>query len=261
MFSAVCLGASISVPSMGSVVAQESAESQSLRPEVAQIEQQPKSTELGRRNVKAKTPRKSDTGRPAGGKKRDPALTRDRGIPSRAVVSPQIAPAAKQISDAVAREPPKRDVTATPENIETITDDKLASIARSYCSNNLASAAEARIASKRKALLELEERIEKKSAELSRLTADARDWVDRREKGRAMSRDSLVDAYSKMRPEAAAQQIGAMSDDVAVSIIMKLNARAASAIMNEMGADRAARIADKALRKPGDADDRQKSGS
>ncbi|MFT4095939.1 MAG: hypothetical protein QM651_02380 [Rhodoblastus sp.] len=146
-------------------------------------------------------------------------------------------------------------------SVEAATDEKLASIARSYCSNNLANAAEARIASKRKALLELEERIERKSAELSKLTADARNWVERREKSRAMSRDSLVDAYSRMRPEAAAQQIGAMSDDAAVSIIMKLNARAASAIMNEMGADRAARIADKALRKPGDADESQKSGS
>ncbi|HMN70980.1 MAG TPA: hypothetical protein PKA55_03810 [Rhodoblastus sp.] len=194
----------------------------------------------------------------SGGGRRAPAANL---ISSRAPAAAPVALPAKDAGAPTPAEQLRADDKAGIENSERVSDEKLASIARSYCSHNLASAAEARIAGKRTALLELEARVERKSAELGKLVADARDWVERREKLRAAARDNLVEAYSKMRPEAAAQQIGAMSDEAAVSILMKLNARAASAIMNEMGADRGARLADKALRRSEAVAEAGKSGS
>lgn len=138
-------------------------------------------------------------------------------------------------------------------------DAKLAAIAKAYCSNNAANAAELRIAAKRKAMVELEARVDSKSAELAKLIEEARAWTERRDKLWASARDTMVETYSKMRPEAAAQQLGAMSDEAAASIVMRLSARAASAIMSEMAAERAARLADSALRRTGAAT--EKSGS
>lgn len=141
------------------------------------------------------------------------------------------------------------------------TDAELAAIAKIYCTNNDAGAAQARDARRREKLAQLEKEIEQRSSALATLMQDARNWVEKREKMLSATRDGLVETYSKMKPEAAAQQLAAMNDETATSIIMKLNARAASAILNEMGAERAARLADNALRRSSSAAPRPKSGT
>ena len=46
--------------------------------------------------------------------------------------------------------------------------------------------------------------------------------------------DDVVSIYGKMDPEAAAAQLAAMDEPVAVSILHKLNVRAASSILDQM---------------------------
>jgi len=140
-------------------------------------------------------------------------------------------------------------------------DAELAAIAKTYCSNNTANVTEARLARQRRSLSELEREIDEKSLVLAGLVAEARSWTEKREKLLSAARGALVETFSKMRPEAAAQQLGAMNEEAAVSIIMMLNPRAASAIMNEMGSERAARLADSALRKGDPQANLRKSGS
>jgi flagellar motility protein MotE (MotC chaperone) len=55
--------------------------------------------------------------------------------------------------------------------------------------------------------------------------------------------DNLVAIYAKMQPEAAAIQIAAMDDPMAAAILGKLKPGAAGAILNEMEAERASRLA------------------
>lgn len=140
-------------------------------------------------------------------------------------------------------------------------DAELVEIARTYCTNNAANAMDARVAWQSRRLRELENEVLKKSEMLASLAQEARLWVEKREKMWGTARDSLAEVYAKMKPEAAAQQLAAMSEDSAASIITRLNPRAASAILNEMGPDRAARLADGALRRPGGGASREKSGS
>ena len=140
-------------------------------------------------------------------------------------------------------------------------DEELMEIARTYCGNMTAGAAEARVARQRRQLQDLEKEVVDKSASLAKLSQEARGWVEKREQLWTSARDSLVETYAKMKPEAAAQQLAAMSEETASAIIMKLNARAASAILNEMGSDRAARLADGALKRMDAGSRLGKSGS
>ena len=138
---------------------------------------------------------------------------------------------------------------------------ELENIARTYCSNNIPNAIEARVAWESKRLKELEIEVSKKSEALAALGHEARSWVERREKLWMSGRDSLVEIYAKMRPEMAAQQLAAMSEESAASIITKLNPRSASAILNEMTPEKAARLADGVLRGLKEKSGQEKSGS
>ena len=55
--------------------------------------------------------------------------------------------------------------------------------------------------------------------------------------------DDLVAIYAKMQPETAATQIAAMDDQMAAAILGKLKPGAAGAILNEMEAERASKLA------------------
>jgi flagellar motility protein MotE (MotC chaperone) len=64
----------------------------------------------------------------------------------------------------------------------------------------------------------------------------------KREEFTAHATDSLVEIYSKMKPDAAAPQLMAMDEFVAAAIMSKLSTKAASLIMAEMEAAKAARL-------------------
>lgn len=140
-------------------------------------------------------------------------------------------------------------------------DQELEKIARTFCSNNIANATEARVAWQTRRLRELEAEVTKKSAALSDLIQESRMWAEKREKLLTSTRDNLVEIYAKMKPEVAAQQLATMSEEIAANIITRLNVRSASAILNEMGSERAARLADGAMKSVNDRSTRDKGGS
>jgi flagellar motility protein MotE (MotC chaperone) len=111
-----------------------------------------------------------------------------------------------------------------------------------YCANVAPVAAEARIAWETRRLNELDAQIKQRVAELEKAEAETRDWVSKREALLNSASDDVVSIYGKMDPEAAAQQIAAMDETIAVSILHKLKVGAASSILDQMEAARAARL-------------------
>ena len=118
----------------------------------------------------------------------------------------------------------------------------VASVIRSYCTNNGAAAADARSAWQATRIRELEGRLEHKATELAALMEDARAWVLKREAILTKAEDGIVAIYAKMRPEAAAQQLAAMDEALVVAILLKMNARGAGSILTEMNPEQAARL-------------------
>ena len=121
-------------------------------------------------------------------------------------------------------------------------DKSVESVVSRYCANVAPVAAEARIAWETRHLNELDGQIKQRIDELEKAEADTRDWVSKRDALLNSASDDVVAIYGKMEPEAAAAQIAAMDESVAVSILHKLKVGAASAILDQMEAARAARL-------------------
>ena len=119
-----------------------------------------------------------------------------------------------------------------------------------YCANVAPVAAEARIAWETRRLNELDAQIKQRVAELEKAEAETRDWVSKREALLNAASDDVVSIYGKMDSEAAAAQLAAMDESIAVSILHKLNVRAASSILDQMEAARAARLTSLILAAP-----------
>ncbi|MGP9813373.1 MotE family protein [Rhodopseudomonas sp. NSM] len=113
-----------------------------------------------------------------------------------------------------------------------------------FCKNIADTALDARVAWQQKELETAEARLRQRIAELEAKRAEYEEWLKRREDFLKKAEDSVVDIYSRMNPDAAAQQIASMSDDTAAAVLAKLRARNASAILNEMEPGRGAQLAD-----------------
>ena len=112
-----------------------------------------------------------------------------------------------------------------------------------FCANVAPSIAEARIAWQTKRLSDLDAQVKQRLADLEKAEAAVKEWVAKRDATLKAASDDLVAIYSKMQPETAAQQIGAMDDSMAAAILAKLKPGAAGAILDEMEAERASRLA------------------
>ncbi len=105
------------------------------------------------------------------------------------------------------------------------------------------SIAETRIAWQTKRLAELDAQVRQRIADLEKVEAAAREWIDKRNALMNTAQDDVVAIYSKMDPESASRQIAALDDRMAAAILAKLKPNAAGAILGEMDADRASRLA------------------
>ena len=112
-----------------------------------------------------------------------------------------------------------------------------------YCVNIADQAADARFAWQAKTINELEKEIDKRLAELEAKRAEYQEWSNRREEVLARASDHVVAIYAKMRADAAALQIAVLDDELASTVLAKLTASKASAILNEMEPGRAAQLA------------------
>lgn len=115
--------------------------------------------------------------------------------------------------------------------------------ARQYCVNIRDAAADARFAWQKATLEALDQRIDEKIAALEKKRAEYEIWLKRREDFLAAAREDVVSIYARMRPEAAANQLTNLDDQMAAAVLARLNARASSAILDEMEPARAAQLA------------------
>ena len=115
--------------------------------------------------------------------------------------------------------------------------------AERYCRNIADAAREAKFAWQVKTISDLEEALAKRTGELETKRADIEEWIKKREAFMALAEERLVGIYSKMRADAASAQIKELGPITAAALLMKLQPRISSAILNEMPAADAARLA------------------
>lgn len=123
-----------------------------------------------------------------------------------------------------------------------------------FCANVADAALDARVAWQQKELEVAEGKLRQRIAELEAKRAEYEQWLKLREDFLKKAEDNVVEIYSRMNPDAAAQQIASMADDTAAAVLAKLRARTASAILNEMEPARGAHLADTlaGMRRPDD---------
>jgi flagellar motility protein MotE (MotC chaperone) len=113
-----------------------------------------------------------------------------------------------------------------------------------FCSNVADPAVDARLAWQLKELEKAESKLRERIAEVEAKRAEYEKWMALRDEFLKKAEASMVEIYSRMRPEAAATHIAGMSDETAAAVLAKLSPRNSSAIFNEMDSARAAHLAD-----------------
>jgi flagellar motility protein MotE (MotC chaperone) len=113
-----------------------------------------------------------------------------------------------------------------------------------FCSNVADPAVDARLAWQLKELEKAENKLRERIAEVEAKRAEYEKWMALRDEFLKKAEASMVEIYSRMRPEAAATHIAGMSDETAAAVLAKLSPRNSSAIFNEMDSARAAHLAD-----------------
>lgn len=111
-----------------------------------------------------------------------------------------------------------------------------------FCTNIRDAARERRYALKAQELEELRKKVEERIVMLEQKRAEFEDWMEKREKFSELADSGLIEIYSKMRPDAAAERLEKLTSMLAASIIVKLPARTAGVILNEMAPDTVADI-------------------
>lgn len=111
-----------------------------------------------------------------------------------------------------------------------------------YCENIAESAEEARRSWQTWQLVSLEAKVRQQVERLEKQQAEFAAWVERRERLLAEVEGHVVSIVSRMRPEAAAAQLSTTDEDTAMGVLLKLKARVASSILDEMDPARAAQL-------------------
>jgi flagellar motility protein MotE (MotC chaperone) len=112
-----------------------------------------------------------------------------------------------------------------------------------FCTNIADAAADARFVAQKRELERLAGELDARLARLDDKTKEYQKWLARRDEFAGKVREALTGMYAKMKPESAALHLAAMDEETAAALLLKLNVRQASAILNEMPAERAARLA------------------
>ncbi|MDA9479542.1 hypothetical protein XI03_34610 [Bradyrhizobium sp. CCBAU 65884] len=113
-----------------------------------------------------------------------------------------------------------------------------------FCSNVADPAVDARLAWQIKELEKAEGLLRERIAEVEAKRVEYEKWMALRDDFLKKAEASVVEIYSRMKPEAAATQIAGMADETAAAVLAKLSPRNSSAIFNEMDTARAAHLAD-----------------
>jgi flagellar motility protein MotE (MotC chaperone) len=120
--------------------------------------------------------------------------------------------------------------------------NKSALLVQQYCENVRDAAAEARFAFQTERLAGAAREVEERIARLDARSNELKQWLSRRDEFSRLATNQLVGIFSTMRPEPASEQLVRLNHTTAAAILSKLEQRAASAILNEMPPDKAARL-------------------
>ena len=113
---------------------------------------------------------------------------------------------------------------------------------RRFCSNIADAARDRRYALQKAELETLQKDIDERIAALEEKRAEYEAWLKRRNDFLEKAQVNLVDIYSRMRPDAAAERLAEVNVELAAGILMKLQARQAGVILNEMDSKAAATL-------------------
>ena len=113
---------------------------------------------------------------------------------------------------------------------------------RRFCSNIADAARDRRYALQKAELETLRKDIDVRMAALEEKRAEYESWLKRRNDFLEKAEGNVVDIYSRMRPDAAAERLAEVDVELAAGILMKLQARTAGVILNEMESKAAATI-------------------
>jgi flagellar motility protein MotE (MotC chaperone) len=113
---------------------------------------------------------------------------------------------------------------------------------KGLCATLAPLAIEARIAWQRRILADLERQVAERIDKLEARIGELKEWVAARNEIAARANSSLVQVVTRMKPEAAARQLAAMDEVVASGLLMKLDPRAAAAVLGDLPAQKAARL-------------------
>lgn len=113
---------------------------------------------------------------------------------------------------------------------------------REFCSNIADAAKDRRYALQVQELETLKKDIDTRVAQLEAKRAEYETWLKRREEFMANAERGVVEIYSKMKPDAAAERLSDVEPMLAAAILMKLNTRQAGIILNEMNRKAAAEL-------------------
>src|SRR3954447_22032355 len=166
-----------------------------------------------------------------------PAVT--GAVPASEKAAPAPAPAAAPVRPAKpgnVTAPPK----PAPPQAAANADNEVAL----FCSNVADPAVDARLAWQLKELEKSENQLRERIAEVEAKRAEYEKWMALRDDFLKKAEASVVEIYSRMKPDAAATQIAGMADETAAAVLAKLSPRSSSAIFNEMETGRAAHLAD-----------------
>ncbi|OCW56192.1 MotE family protein [Hoeflea olei] len=111
---------------------------------------------------------------------------------------------------------------------------------RAFCGNIVDAARDQRYLLQKKELEDLQAGVDERLKRLEEKSSQYKEWLKKREEFMRVAESQLVDIYKNMKSDAAAQQLEILSPEVAAAIIMKLNPRLASSILNEMDSTKAA---------------------
>lgn len=111
-----------------------------------------------------------------------------------------------------------------------------------FCSNIADAARDRRYALQAEELQALQREVDSRIKLLEKKRAEYEAWLKRREDFLARADDGVVNIYSGMRPDAAAERLEEMDAALAAGILMKLDARKAGVILNEMERKKAAML-------------------
>lgn len=111
-----------------------------------------------------------------------------------------------------------------------------------FCSNIADAARDRRYALQKAELETLQKDVDQRIAALEEKRLEYEEWLQRRNDFLENAETNLVDIYSRMRPDAAAERLAEVDIELAAGILMKLQARQAGIILNEMESKAAATL-------------------